>query len=87
MAGMNDRLEERKSAYMPVKISSQEVRCLGIMSDISRSGGRLQIRLVNRVERVGVVRRCMPAAVSTKYDIGFELMDSCWPDELLATGE
>jgi hypothetical protein len=95
MPGTEDRLEERKASYLPAHIAANGGRCLGILCDISRSGGRLQVnrpievgaeitvRLASEVERTAVVRRCLPAAARNKFDIGFELMGTYWPEELL----
>lgn len=95
MPGIEDRLEERITSHLPARIATCDGPCLGILCDISRSGGRLQVnrpiavgdeitvRLSNRVERAAVVRRCAPLPAG-KFDIGLELlMGAHWPSELL----
>jgi hypothetical protein len=93
------RLHERKQVYLPARIDSQDTRRLGIMRDISRSGGRLfvnrsfqvgtDIRVVlsGGIERSCVVRRCVPIPGSQKFDIGFEVMEECWPENLLPSDD
>lgn len=96
MPGIENRLEDRTTSYLPARISAGGNQYLGILCDISRSGARVQvnrpieagseitIRLSNQVERTGIVRRCKPVPSGNKYDIGLELMmGTYWPAELL----
>ena len=95
MPGTEDRLEERRTVYVPARIATNSGRCLGILCDISKSGGRLQmnrpievgseitVHLANEVVRTAVVRRCMPVTALNKFDIGIELMGACWPRNLV----
>jgi PilZ domain len=89
------RLEERKRVDLPAQVSSQGVKCLALMQDISRSGGRLlvsrnfavgadiEVTLANGIKRSGVVRRCLPIYGSRKFEIGFEVIEASWPESLL----
>ena len=92
---ITQRLHERKEVYLPVRIESQGARCLGVMQDISKCGGRI---FVNRSFRVGtdirvaltgevvrdcVVRRCVPFAEAQKFEIGFEVIGDSWPASVL----
>ena len=89
------RLEERKRVNLPAQMDSQGVKCLALMHDISRSGGRLlvnrmfavgtdvEVTLANGVKRSGVVRRCLPIDGSRKFEIGFEVIEASWPESVL----
>jgi hypothetical protein len=90
------RLEERKRVNLPAQMNSQGVKCLALMQDISRSGGRLlvnrmfavgadiEVTLTNGTKRSGVVRRCLPIDGSRKFEIGFEVIEASWPESLLS---
>jgi hypothetical protein len=89
------RLEERKRVNLSAQMDSQGVKCLAQMRDISRSGGRLlvnrmfavgthiEVTLTNGIKRSGVVRRCLPIDGSRKFEVGFEVIEECWPESLL----
>jgi hypothetical protein len=93
------RLEERKRVNLPAQMESQGVKCLAVMQDISRSGGRLvgnrmvavgtdiEVTLASGIKRIGVVRRCLPIEGSRKFEVGFEVTDACWPENLLLPGD
>ena len=96
MSGFENRLEERHEVYLPACISTHDGRrVVGIMCDISRSGGRMQmnrrlevgsevtVRLSNGIERTAIIRRCVQSKNAGKYDAGFELVASHWPDDLV----
>jgi hypothetical protein len=93
------RLEDRKRVNLPARIDSQGARCLAVMQDISRCGGCL---LVNRsfqvgtdilvalsggVERRCIVRRCVPVPELQKFEIGFEVIEAGWPEDVLPADE
>lgn len=93
------RLEERKQVNLSAQVDSQGVKRLAVMKDISRSGGRLlvnrmfavgtdiEVTLANGIKQRGVVRRCLPADGSRKFEIGFEVMEGSWPESLLSEDE
>jgi hypothetical protein len=93
------RLEERKRVNLSAQVDSQGVKRLAVMMDISRSGGRLlvnrmfavgthiEVTLANGVKRSGVVRRCLPVNGSRKFEIGFEVMEASWPENLVSEDE
>jgi PilZ domain len=90
------RLEERKPVDLPAQVDSQGVKCLAVIQDISRSGGRLlvnrmfavgtdiEVTLANGIKRRGVVRRCLPIDGSRKFEIGFEVIEASWPESLVS---
>ncbi|HZQ55496.1 MAG TPA: PilZ domain-containing protein [Bryobacteraceae bacterium] len=94
-AGIAHRLHERKQVYLPARVESQAARCLGVMQDISKCGGRvfvtrsfpvgtdIRVTLGGDVTRNCVVRRCVPLAEAQKFDIGFEVIDESWPTSVL----
>jgi hypothetical protein len=89
------RLEERKQVNLSAQVDSQGVRCLAVMKDISRSGARLlvnrmfaagtdiEVTLTNGIKRSGVVRRCLPVDGSRKFEVGFEIIEASWPEDLI----
>jgi len=89
------RLHERKPVYLPARIDSQGTRCLGVMQDISKCGGRvfvnrsfqvgtdIRVTLGGDITRSCVVRRCLPLAEAHKFEIGFEVVDESWPESIL----
>jgi hypothetical protein len=46
-------------------------------------GSEIVVQLGNNVERSASVRRCEPVPETEKFDVGFELMLSRWPEDLL----
>lgn len=94
-AGIAQRLHERKPVYLPARIESQGARCLGVMQDISKCGGRafvnrsfqvgtdIRVTLGGDVTRSCVVRRCVPLSEGQKFEIGFEVIDESWPESVL----
>lgn len=95
ISGIAQRLHERKDVYVPAKIESDGGRCLGIMQDISKGGGRvfvnraflvgtdIRVTLGGEVTRDCVVRRCIPLADAQKFEVGFEVIDDSWPASVL----
>jgi hypothetical protein len=96
MGSREGRFEERVEIHKPAYITTSDGKALvALLCDISRSGGRLKtnrsldigseitVRMANKVERVGVVRRCRPIPEENKFDLGLELLGNSWPDEVL----
>jgi hypothetical protein len=84
---------------LPARIDSLGARCLAMMQDISRSGGRLlvnrsfqvgtdiRVALSGGIERQCIVRRCVPVAGLQKFEIGFEVIEAGWPESVLPADE
>jgi hypothetical protein len=94
-AGLAQRLHERKPVYLPARVESQGAKCLGVMQDISKCGGRvfvnrsfpvgvdIRVTIGGNVTRTCVVRRCLALAEAQKFEIGFEVIDESWPESVL----
>ena len=94
-----ERLYARKLVHWPAQIESEQTKCLGIMQDMSKSGGRLfmkrffpvdteiRVILAEGIERNCVVRRCVALPDMHKFDLGFEVLGEAWPDSILSAAE
>src|ERR1043166_2784444 len=94
-AVLAQRLCTRRPVHLPARIEWEGSKCLGIMRDISKYGGRLfvkrsfpidgEIRVIlgEGIERTCIVRRCVAVPDMGKFDLGFEVIDGSWPNRVL----
>ena len=93
------RLEERKTVHFPALILSKIGKCLAVVRDISSHGGcllvnrsfpvgiEIRVTLSGGIERSCIIRRCLPIAGSQKFELGLELMEDRWPENLLPSDD